>query len=68
MLTKKENPGARASAHRVDVTVLAGKDDFEINTATALDLQVRRLLACYALSVPAAVVIAELAFSSGRVR
>jgi hypothetical protein len=66
MEINKENPGALAGAHRADVTMLVGKDDPEINRTTSIDLQVRRLVARYMLSVPLAIAIAELAFSSGR--
>ena len=63
---KQQNPAALAGAHRVHVTVLAGNDDFEVGSATALDLQVRHLLKGYALSLPVALAIAEHAFQSGR--
>jgi hypothetical protein len=66
MIINKENPAALAGAHRADVTMLVGKDDPEINRATEVELQVRLLVARYVLSVPLAVAIAELAFSSGR--
>ncbi|MER8822614.1 hypothetical protein NKH70_22825 [Mesorhizobium sp. M0991] len=46
--------------------MLVGKDDPEINRTTEVELQVRLLVARYLLSVPLAVAIAELAFSSGR--
>lgn len=61
---KKADPGALAGAHRVDVTMLVGTDD--ITSANAFELQVRRLLARYAISLPVALVVAELAFPSRR--
>lgn len=66
MALEKVNPGAIAVAHRVDVTELAGKNDFADSTPSALDLQVRRILRCYAVSESLAVVVAENAFLSGR--
>lgn len=66
MLDKKEDPEALAGADRVDVMMLAGDNDLDTASATAADLQVRRLLARYALSLPLALALAELAFSSGR--
>jgi hypothetical protein len=66
MATKKENPGALAGAHRVEVTPLLGKNDHDNCTAGLLSLQVRRVLARYAVSAAVAVVVAEVAFSSGR--
>jgi hypothetical protein len=66
MAEKGENPAALAGAHRVHVKVLAGNNDFEIGSPTALDLQVRHLLKGYALSAPVALAIAEHAFQSGR--
>jgi hypothetical protein len=66
MEINKENPAALAGAHRADVTMLVGKDDPLTNKANGIDLQVRRLVARYVLSVPLAIVIADLAFSSGR--
>jgi hypothetical protein len=66
MESGNENPGTLAGAHRADITMLAGKSDVLIGTETALDLQVRRLLERYAVSHPVAILIAELAFASGR--
>jgi hypothetical protein len=66
MLFKCENPGALAGAHRADVTMLSGKIDVLDSTPSAMDLQVRSVVARYAVSLSLAVVIAELAFSSGR--
>lgn len=63
---RKENPAALAGAYRAVVTMPVSKDDLDTNKATSIDLQVRRLVARYMLSVPLAIVIAELAFSSGR--
>jgi hypothetical protein len=63
---KKENPGARAGAHRADVIKLVGKIDVRDSTANALELQVRRLTRRYAISLSLALVVAELAFSSER--
>lgn len=67
MAMKKENPGALAGAHRVEVIPLLGKNDHDDCTADLLSLQVRRVLARYAVSASVAVVVAEIAFSSGRV-
>lgn len=61
---KKADPGALAGAHRVDVTMLFGTDN--ITSANAIELQVRRLLTRYAISLPVALVVAELAFPSRR--
>ncbi len=61
-----KNPGALAGAHRADVTVPPGNNDIETDTATAIDLQVRRILARYVVSLPVALLIAQNAFSSGR--
>lgn len=66
MEEKKTDPGALAGAHRADVTMLAGTDDIDISSGNAVELQVRRLLASYAMSLPVALVVAEHAFSSGR--
>ncbi|ANT53268.1 hypothetical protein [Mesorhizobium amorphae] len=65
---KKENPAALAGANRANVTMPVSKDDGETNRVTCIDLQVRRLVARYMLSVQVAIVIAELAFSSGRAK
>jgi hypothetical protein len=65
---ENQNPGALAGAHRADVTMLAGKDDTCEDTPRPLDLQVRSLLARYAVSLPLAVAVAELAFASGRAK
>ena len=66
MLFKCKNPAALAGADRATVTVLLGKMDITDSTPCAIDLQVRRIAARYAVSLAVAVVIAELAFSSGR--
>ena len=66
MLFKYEDPAALAGAHRADVTMLSGKIDVSDSTPSAIDLQVRRVVARYAVSLSLALVIAELAFSSGR--
>lgn len=66
MTIKMKNPVALAGAHRVEVTQPAGKSDIPDSTPSALDLQVRRLVARYAVSLSLAMVIAELAFTSGR--
>ena len=66
MTLEQDGPGALAGAHRVDVIMLAGKSDVEGNNATSHDLQVRKVLDRYLVSVPLAMVIAEIAFSSGR--
>lgn len=66
MKAEMENPAARAGAHRAVVTKLVGKNDFDQPTKAVLELQVRRVLDRYAVSFPLAVVVAELAFSSGR--
>lgn len=65
MVDKRERPGARAGAHRAEVTMLVGKGDFRTDTPVHLELQVRRLIEKYALSVPLATAVAELAFSRG---
>ena len=62
MVLKPENPGALAGARRVDVTMLTGKDDFRNIIGTPAELQVRKLLSRYALSLPVATAVAELAF------
>ncbi|MEQ1956231.1 hypothetical protein [Mesorhizobium sp. CN2-181] len=62
MVGKNEDPGALAGAQRVDVTMLAGNDDTTDFSPTTIDLQVRTLLLRYAMSVPMAMVVAELAF------
>ena len=66
MNEEQENPAAIAVAHRVEVTDLAGKNDFRDSNPTALELQVRRVVGRYTVSLSLALVIAELAFSSGR--
>ncbi|TIS63883.1 hypothetical protein [Mesorhizobium sp.] len=63
---RKENPAALPGAYRASVTMPVSKDDLDTNRATSMDLQVRRLVARYMLSVPLAIVIAELAFTSRR--
>jgi hypothetical protein len=62
----KKCPAALAGAHRAEVTQLAGKNDYLEPTATTRELQVRCVLTRCSVSVPVAVAIAELAFSSGR--
>ncbi|MFD1985678.1 hypothetical protein ACFSOZ_24835 [Mesorhizobium newzealandense] len=57
------NLGALARAYRASVTMPVSKDDGETNRT---NLQVGRLVGRYMLSVQLAIVIAELAFSSGR--
>jgi hypothetical protein len=66
MIPRSENPGALAGAHRVDVTMLTGKNDFDNIIGTPAQLQVRKLLTRYALSLPAAKAVAEIAFGLGR--
>jgi hypothetical protein len=66
MIPRSENPGALAGAHRVDVTMLAGKNDFDNIIGTPAELQVRKLLTRYALSLPVATAMAELAFGPRR--
>jgi hypothetical protein len=66
-MTETNNcPAALAGARRAEVTMLIGKDNFHTDTPVLMDLQVRRLLTRYTLSVPLATVVAELAFTSGR--
>ena len=65
MLQKREDPAARAGANRVEITKPAGKNDFHNTTAAALDLQVRRVLSRYAISLSLALAVAELAFRNG---
>jgi len=66
MILKAENPGALAGARRVDVTMLASKNDFDNSIATPVELQVRKLLTHYALSLPVASALAEIAFGPRR--
>ena len=66
MTVQREDPGAIAVAHRVGVTELASRNDFQGSTPTPLDLQVRRVIAITPVSPSLAVVIAVLAFSPGR--
>ena len=66
MALRRKDPAALAGAHRVEVTQLAGKNDFSQSTPSTLDLQVRRVLAVAPVSRSLAKVIAALAFSSGR--
>ena len=61
-----ENPGALAGARRVDVTMLASKNDFDKSIATPVELQVRKLLTRYAISLPVASAVAEMAFGPRR--
>lgn len=65
MVEESNRPAALAGAHRAEVTMLVGKGDFLTDTPLPLDLQVRRLLTKYALSVALATAVAELAFSRG---
>lgn len=60
------NPGAVAGAHRADVTLLTGKTDTDIIAPGATELQVRKLMKHYAMSLPLAYAIAELAFRARR--
>jgi hypothetical protein len=66
MIPRSENPGALADARRVDVTMLASKNDFDDSIATPVELQVRKLLTRYALSLPVASAVAEIAFGPRR--
>jgi hypothetical protein len=68
MLIKIEDPAALAGARRADVTMLSGKIHVTDSTPSAMDLQVRSVVAQYAVSLSLALVIAELAFSSGRAK
>ena len=64
MIPRSENPGALAGAHRVDVTMLASNNDLSNIIATPIELQVRKLLSRYAISLPVASAVAEIAFGS----
>lgn len=66
MHRKQENPAALAGADRAHVTKLPGRIDGSDSTHIACDLQVRRIVARYAVTLPLAMVIAQHAFSSGR--
>ncbi len=66
MLIKWEDPAARAGAGRATVTVLPGRMDTADSTPCAIDLQVRKIATRYSVSLALAIVIAEIAFSSGR--
>jgi hypothetical protein len=46
--------------------MLTGKDDFHNIIGTPAELQVRKLLTRYALSLPAAKAVAEIAFGPRR--
>lgn len=46
--------------------MLAGTDDTDITSGNTVELQVCRLLARYAISLPLALVVAELAFPPRR--
>jgi hypothetical protein len=61
-----DSPAALAGAHRVRVTKLVSSNDFDEDTETAFEHQVRRVLSSYAVSFPLAITIAELAFATGR--
>jgi len=63
----ESGPGAScADGSRAEVIKLAGKIDFTEATTTHRKLQVRRIVERFAVSRPVAIVIAELAFFSGR--
>lgn len=66
MILSAENPGALAGARRADVTMLGSKNDFDDIIATPAELQVRKLLTRYALSLPVASAVAEIAFGPRR--
>ena len=66
MTGKRKDPAVLAGTDWVEVTQLAGKNDFSQSTPCTLDLQVRRVLAVAPVSRSLAKVIAALAFSSGR--
>jgi len=66
MVDDREDPAAHAGAHRVDVTVLAGKDDIELDSGAARERQARHILRLCAVSLPVALVLAEHAFGTGR--
>ena len=66
MPQKSNCPGALAGARRAEVTMLVGKDDIDNNIAGTVELQVRKLLTRYALSLPVATAVAELAFGPRR--
>ena len=68
MLFKCENPAALAGADRANVTMLPGRMDIADSTPRAINLQVRKIAARYAVSLALAIVIAEIAFSPGRSR
>lgn len=66
MSYKRKDPAMLSVAHRADVTMLPGRIDVSGYTPSVIDLQVQRIVAHYAVSISLALVIAELAFSSGR--
>lgn len=70
VLTEKalneDDPGALAGARRVGVIVLEGKNDDPEDKPAATALQVTRLRRRFRLSLPLAMVIADIAFSTGR--
>ncbi len=66
MSYKWEDPAARAGAGRANVTVLPGRMDMSDSTPSAIDLQVRRIATSYVISLSLALVIAEIAFSTGK--
>lgn len=66
MSEQRKDPGAIAVAHRVGVIELASRSDFGRSSPSHLELQVGRLLSRYAISLPVALVVAELAFGSRR--
>lgn len=66
MVSEMENPGVLPGTRRVDATVLTSKNDGFNNTPALIDLQVRRIIARYAISVSMARLVAEIAFSCGR--
>ena len=66
MSRNEEGPVALAGASRADVAAFLGRMDTGESMSTATDLQVRRIVSRYAISIPLALVIVELAFRSGR--
>ena len=66
MLNKWEDPAALAGADRADVTMLPGRFGGSDSMPSAFDLQVRWIATRYAVSLSLAIVVAEIAFSSGR--
>lgn len=62
MFKANKSPAALAGADRAEVTKLPGKNDYDNITAAAIDLQVRRVLSRYAVSLSLAAVIAEIVY------